>query len=173
MRNPDCEKYDDCLTGAAHKNKNLNCLDCKGMSNFLIFDKKKKALTALNPQEEKPMEEIKDMENTSISKPLIKRCSKCGENKPLDEFGTSKIAKDGKNWYCKKCNAERAKESWRKHHGGKDQFSDARLREIADKVEKRAEFKPPELEIISKLELLKKDLLRKVSAIDTAIEALR
>ena len=35
----------------------------------------------------------------------MKKCSKCGEEKPLKEFDTSKKAKDGKHTQCKLCRA--------------------------------------------------------------------
>ena len=32
-----------------------------------------------------------------------KRCSKCGETKPLEAFGKNKHTKDGLQWYCRAC----------------------------------------------------------------------
>ena len=32
-----------------------------------------------------------------------KRCSKCGEEKPLDDFGGNRTTKDGKQRWCKAC----------------------------------------------------------------------
>lgn len=37
----------------------------------------------------------------------MKRCSKCGANKSLDEYSRSKGAKDGRHHYCKVCSSER------------------------------------------------------------------
>lgn len=38
---------------------------------------------------------------------MTKRCSKCGESKPLDAFGTDRRRKDVKNPYCKVCIKQR------------------------------------------------------------------
>lgn len=37
-----------------------------------------------------------------------KKCTNCGKNKPLDEFGNLKAAKDGKMSICKECNRARS-----------------------------------------------------------------
>jgi hypothetical protein len=58
---------------------------------------------------------------------MKKRCTKCGETKPLDEFHSSKRMKDGHSSRCKECikdyskkwytaNHERAKEKGRKYY---------------------------------------------------------
>ena len=39
----------------------------------------------------------------TIEKPKEKRCSKCGETKPLDAFHRNKATKDGYEFWCKKC----------------------------------------------------------------------
>ena len=36
----------------------------------------------------------------------MKRCTKCGEVKPLSEFGKDKSGRDGISSWCKKCNCE-------------------------------------------------------------------
>lgn len=41
-----------------------------------------------------------------------KRCSKCGETKPLDSFYRQRARKDGRFPHCKACNREQARE-WR------------------------------------------------------------
>jgi hypothetical protein len=38
-----------------------------------------------------------------------KRCSKCKQVKPLDDFGNDKATKDGKARYCKKCKCDAEK----------------------------------------------------------------
>lgn len=43
-----------------------------------------------------------DMED-NVTTPDSKRCSKCGETKPLDEFGRHSKNKDGKQKWCKAC----------------------------------------------------------------------
>jgi 5-methylcytosine-specific restriction endonuclease McrA len=47
------------------------------------------------------------MTNPIISpeKPQLKRCSKCGEVKPLDAFSRDKKGQDGRCAHCKACNA--------------------------------------------------------------------
>jgi len=46
----------------------------------------------------------------------MKRCSKCGEEKPREEFYADKRAKDGLFSSCKVCFRETDKASYRKHH---------------------------------------------------------
>ena len=43
----------------------------------------------------------------------MKTCTKCGESKPLDEFGRQKGRKDGKASWCLKCAREYSRE-WKK-----------------------------------------------------------
>jgi hypothetical protein len=43
----------------------------------------------------------------------MKRCTKCGEIKPLSEFGNHRLTKDGLAYRCKQC----AREHARKHRG--------------------------------------------------------
>lgn len=38
----------------------------------------------------------------------MKRCTRCGQNKPLTDFGVYRRARDGLFCYCKQCNRERA-----------------------------------------------------------------
>ena len=47
----------------------------------------------------------------------MKKCASCGEVKPVDDFHKSKSRKDGRKPYCKKCRAERAKNSVRTLRG--------------------------------------------------------
>lgn len=44
----------------------------------------------------------------------MKRCSKCGEAKPLDQFHNGKT-KDGLRYWCKSCD-KASNEKWRKAH---------------------------------------------------------
>jgi len=48
-----------------------------------------------------------------------KRCTKCGEEKPITEFGRRKQSKDGYQSHCKQCRAE-AQREWRKHNIDKE-----------------------------------------------------
>lgn len=47
----------------------------------------------------------------------MKICSKCKEQKPLDDFHKQRKSPDGHAWYCKACKCEQAKE-WRKTPSG-------------------------------------------------------
>lgn len=49
------------------------------------------------------------METISIK---LKRCAKCTENKPLDEFGVKKFNKDGLNHYCLLCERKRCQTTY-------------------------------------------------------------
>lgn len=42
----------------------------------------------------------------------MKRCPTCGEQKPLDQFGSNKAKKDGLNVYCKECTRARLRERY-------------------------------------------------------------
>lgn len=45
-----------------------------------------------------------------------KRCSKCGIEKPLDEFTCNNKAKDGKNYSCRECNAKYHQKRYKEYH---------------------------------------------------------
>ena len=45
----------------------------------------------------------------------LKKCSKCGEEKPLEEFYKDKIKKDGRSSYCKICSSQRCKRYYQKN----------------------------------------------------------
>lgn len=47
--------------------------------------------------------------------PAYKRCSTCGERKPLDEFHRHKGTRDGRNSVCKPCAIKRAT-AWNRDH---------------------------------------------------------
>jgi len=51
----------------------------------------------------------------------MKRCSKCGQLKPLEEFGKDKKKKDGHRSSCKSCFKLRWEELGSKHHSAQDQ----------------------------------------------------
>jgi len=46
-----------------------------------------------------------------------KKCSKCGAEKPLDDFGFLALRKSGKNPMCKKCSVERTRQYTRTKKG--------------------------------------------------------
>ena len=37
----------------------------------------------------------------------LKKCNRCGQEKPLSEFHNSSRTKDGKDYYCKECENSR------------------------------------------------------------------
>jgi hypothetical protein len=45
----------------------------------------------------------------------MKYCRLCTKTKPLDDFPNNKIVKDGKNTYCRPCDAERM-QTWRNNN---------------------------------------------------------
>jgi len=46
-----------------------------------------------------------------------KKCTRCGEVKPLSAFSKHRLSSDGHAWQCKECNTNRGKE-WRKTPSG-------------------------------------------------------
>ncbi len=78
----------------------------------------------------------------------MKRCSKCGEEKSLDQFGNDKSRKDGLCLYCKPCararytewreaNLERARESGRKRQQAYYERDPQRVAETVRAYQKR------------------------------------
>lgn len=47
------------------------------------------------------------MTTNVIDEPVSKRCSRCGEVKPLDDFHRRRSSRDGRQPYCKACIAAR------------------------------------------------------------------
>ena len=58
-----------------------------------------------------------------------KRCSTCGEVKPLEEFNKLKKAKDGRQWNCRDCNKANHYKDWDRHMA---QIRARRARRIAE-----------------------------------------
>lgn len=50
---------------------------------------------------------------------IVKRCYKCSESKPLEDFHSNKSNSDGKTSACKLCNNENAK-NWRRKNPNKE-----------------------------------------------------
>jgi len=48
---------------------------------------------------------------------MIKRCTKCGEDKELDQFSTERRSSDGVTAQCKSCKSQYNK-NWRNQKGG-------------------------------------------------------
>jgi regulator of sigma D len=58
--------------------------------------------------------------NETIAPPIgvaTKRCSKCGQEKPITDFYASKYSKSGVYSYCKFCATEYGKKRYRKANG--------------------------------------------------------
>lgn len=50
-----------------------------------------------------------------MDQPTHKACSKCGETKPLTDYGVKSAARDGRNSRCKPCVKVDKAESWQRH----------------------------------------------------------
>lgn len=44
----------------------------------------------------------------------MKTCSKCGESKPVDDFGLDRSAKDGRRYHCRQCARQYARDYYRR-----------------------------------------------------------
>ena len=116
------------------------------------------------------------MEDKTINKPdwqTLKHCTKCGEDKLLDDFTTAKASKDGKSWMCKKCTAKFQRERYAKKHGvNTEPAKDNRLKEIAKKVENRQ--KPNSgSDLIAILKSKQAELRAEIDRIDSAITVIQ
>ncbi|MCK4666881.1 hypothetical protein KAU33_09040 [Candidatus Dependentiae bacterium] len=67
-----------------------------------------------------------------MSENLTKVCSKCGIEKPLDEFYNRKISKDGKYSSCKKCRCEHGKKYRQEHKEENEQYRREHKKEKAE-----------------------------------------
>jgi hypothetical protein len=77
----------------------------------------------------------------------LKRCTKCGEEKPLAEFSRARSRKDGRAAHCKGCvrrwqqeNAEHMAD----YHRRWQQANVGRKREAARRYRERRRVRPPE-----------------------------
>lgn len=52
----------------------------------------------------------------------MKRCPKCGETKPVDEFVRNRSARDGVGSYCRPCHARVVRENVKRNHGNGRSF---------------------------------------------------
>ena len=57
---------------------------------------------------------LADEPASQAAKPATKKCSKCGKEKPLDEFYRDKKSPDGYAYNCKECHRLTSRESYRK-----------------------------------------------------------
>lgn len=88
------------------------CLDCPSYQKGGYCPHKRKEVSALDPACAKaqeinnkfnPEEENIMTQTTSSNTCIMKHCSKCGKNLPLDAFGKKKGTKDGLQYWCKAC----------------------------------------------------------------------
>ncbi len=68
----------------------------------------------------------------------MKRCNKCGEPKPLDEFYKSSNAPDGRQYRCKKCSISAARQ-WQIDHPEAAREADQRYKASGKNKAKRKE----------------------------------
>jgi len=52
-------------------------------------------------------------EMKELTRPTAKRCTRCGDVKPIDKFGKNRRNKDGYMYRCKECESKRQSD-WRK-----------------------------------------------------------
>lgn len=53
--------------------------------------------------------------DTVTSTPITKRCTKCGKEKPITEFGRNPAVKDGFNTQCKECKCKYQRQYYIRH----------------------------------------------------------
>lgn len=82
--------------------------------------------------------------------PPLKRCVRCGEEKPLAEFPRNRTSKDGHHHYCKTCKNEFARGSYQRH----------REHALAYQEQYRAEHPEKSSEVKRKSRLKKLDLYK-------------
>jgi Recombination endonuclease VII len=73
-----------------------------------------------------------------MSEDGLKRCNKCGERKPLDEFYRSNTAPDGRQYRCKKCSISAARQ-WQIDHPEAAREADRRYKQTDKNKAKRKE----------------------------------
>lgn len=57
----------------------------------------------------------------------MKKCSKCGQEKPIEDFYPNRRAKDGHSWYCKECDKAAARVSRAKNCGERTRYGKKRV----------------------------------------------
>ena len=74
-----------------------------------------------------------DQDALPFAEPPLKRCSACGELKPLTEFHLKRKARDGRQSRCRPCNIERNKQWYRENPEARgrrlDSYAKARRQE--------------------------------------------
>lgn len=134
-----CERLHGTLTEAAciaRQDKGIYpCKDCDDGKKIKAENPEIKTAPIQRAKPTIPVEtkkEEKKVEAQKEYKAIEKTCPKCGQTKPLEEFGNDKNGKYGKRSYCKECDSAYAKENWQK------------------KAAKKATAKPQKLEVKKK-----------------------
>lgn len=81
----------------------------------------------------------------------MKRCPTCGEEKPLDQFGSNKAKKDGLSVYCKECTRARLRARYHADPEASRQALRKRYRKNPRKYRKmkRLEYERKKLEAVA------------------------
>ena len=66
----------------------------------------------------------------------VKRCTKCGEEKPLEAFNRNKTTKDGRAYHCKKCQSAYMKTYYPKNRERMNENAKRAMRKKREKVVK-------------------------------------
>lgn len=64
----------------------------------------------------------------------MKRCTKCGEVKPVSEFSRNKSNKDGLEWWCKSCRAKNKRKYYEQNRSKVAEYKRKYYEQNADKV---------------------------------------
>ncbi len=86
----------------------------------------------------------------------MKKCSECGENKPLIEFAKSKNEKDGLQYRCKICSRLRNKEWYRKNANKQIAKSKAKYAENPDAARNASLIRKYGITLAERNEMLQK-----------------
>lgn len=72
----------------------------------------------------------------------MKKCNRCGEEKPLDLFSIRKTAKDGKQSYCKQCAVDARMIKYYKNYAEERQYRKNYSKENSKKLKEYKESLP-------------------------------
>lgn len=108
-RRYDCMFYGRCLDEAARVNGSLDCAGCLRFTEFAPEGEPDSFFEDYSGGREKMTEEQAVYGNPDKGA-TVKRCSKCGEEKPLDAFNKERNGKYGRRGECKACQAAKTRE---------------------------------------------------------------
>lgn len=78
---------------------------------------------------------------------MIKTCSKCGEQKPLEEFTKDASRKDGFSYLCRYCTRKKSSDSYYKKHSPRVAMSDDERKDRRKEIAKKSYEKHRDLRI--------------------------